>query len=201
MAAYSIALLAAGIAALWIAAKIVLRNVPKPMLVSHSFAMIIWLVLGGLFVIPLTDFVTQFYLIFSVFVHPFSTTTATLNTIWGSASWSLYAGSRIFLPLLIYSIVLLVASKPIHTRWSTISEFVRLSPAEGWLILLVFGGLVNLILEGILLGIVLPSASHFPVQLGMGCRVSLPVGLRPWLDGARRNQVSEGFGTAERDVA
>ena len=112
---YSMALFLILFPALWVAGKIILSQIPviqgsQDELISpirHGVLILYWIVLAGLFILPLTDLLGLGYLLFGTFLPDVYNSEVTgTTTMWGSVSWSLYAGTQFLFTSLVYGFLL-----------------------------------------------------------------------------------------------
>jgi len=112
---YSIALYLVLLPALWVAGKIILSQIPviqgaqdgsiSP--IRRRVLFLYWIVLAGLFVLPLTDLVGLGYLLLgAVLPDVYNNEVTGMTTMWGSMSWSLYAGTQFLFTSLVYGFLL-----------------------------------------------------------------------------------------------
>jgi len=101
--------------ALWVAGKIILSQIPvmqgsqdesiSP--VKREVLILYWIILAGLFILPLTDLLGMGYLLLGTFLPDVYNSEVTgMTTMWGSVSWSLYAGAQFLFTTLVYGFFL-----------------------------------------------------------------------------------------------
>ncbi|MGB7876008.1 MAG: hypothetical protein WBL25_16625 [Anaerolineales bacterium] len=112
---YSMALFLILLPALWVAGKIILSQIPvlqgsqdesiSP--IRREVLILYWIVLAGLFILPLTDLLGLGYLLLGTFLPDVYNSEVTgMTTMWGSVSWSLYAGTQFLFTSLVYGFLL-----------------------------------------------------------------------------------------------
>jgi len=112
---YSMALFLILLPALWVAGKIILSQIPvmqgsqdesiSP--VKREVLILYWIILAGLFILPLTDLLGMGYLLLGTFLPDVYNSEVTgMTTMWGSVSWSLYAGTQFLFTSLMYGFFL-----------------------------------------------------------------------------------------------
>jgi hypothetical protein len=119
---YSLALLLAAILALWLAGRMILRNISQIPGFKDNFALkrplilMLWLALGGLFVIPLIDLIGLIDVLVESFVPLFAIPASQFVTAAGMEP-SLFTGMRGALLLLVYGLALWLGLK-VSRSWN-----------------------------------------------------------------------------------
>ena len=132
---YSLALLFAAILALWLAGRIILRNISQIRGFKDDFAskrlliLMMWLALGGLFVIPLIDLIGVIDAFVATFVPLFAIPAAQFVTAAGMEP-SLFTGMRGALLLLVYGFALWLGLKVSRSWDIPIDLPIQLTPLE-----------------------------------------------------------------------
>ena len=170
-AIYSLALLLAAIVALWLAGRIILRNISQIRGFRDDFALkrplilMMWLALGGLFVIPLIDLIGIIDAFVATFVPLFAIPASQFVTAAGMAP-SLFTGMRGALFLLVYGLALWLGLKVLRT-WNVPNDLsIRVTPFEKIFMILVFGGLAHSAVEEVVFGVVFTEATALSFHLG-----------------------------------
>jgi len=112
---YSMALFLILLPALWVAGKIILSQIPviqnsqgesiSP--IRRDVLILYWIVLAGLFILPLTDLLGLGYLLLGTFLpNVYNNEVTGMTTMWGSVSWPLYAGTQFLFTSLVYGFLL-----------------------------------------------------------------------------------------------
>lgn len=117
---YSMALFLILLPALWVAGKIILSQISviqnsqgesiSPL--KHGALILYWIVLAGLFILPLTDLLGLGYLLLGTFLpNVYNSEVTGMTTMWGSVSWPLYAGTQFLFTSLVYGFLLFCLRK------------------------------------------------------------------------------------------
>jgi hypothetical protein len=141
--------------ALWIAGRIVLRNLSllqNNVASGRPIQLAIWLALGGLFTIPLFDLLRIFHL-FDVWLMP-SFEAGEFVTLWGSVPWFVYDACIGLTMLIIYGNTLKMGWKPLFKRDPPILESIQINSFERVFILCTIAGLANNIVLTVLYSII-----------------------------------------------
>ena len=168
---YSLALLLAVIFALWIAGRMILRNIAQvqehkdDMVLERPLILMIWLALGGLFVIPLIDLIGIIDAFVETFVPLFAIPASQFVTAAGMEP-SLFTGMRGALLLLVYGLALWLGLKVLRIWNIPIDLPLRLTSFEKVFMVLVFGGLAHNAVEEIVFGVVFTGATALSFRLG-----------------------------------
>lgn len=112
---YSMALFLILLPALWVAGKIILSQIPviqgsqdesiSP--IRREVLILYWIVFAGLFILPLTDLLDLGYLLLgTILPDVYNNEVTGMTTMWGSVSWSLYAGTQFLFTSLVYGFIL-----------------------------------------------------------------------------------------------
>ena len=161
---YSLAWLLAIIFALWIAGRIILRNISQvqenkdDMALERPLILMIWLALGGLFAIPLLDLIGIIDAFVETFVPFFAITASQFVTVSGTEPWPLFTGMRGALLLLIYGLALWLGLKVLRIWNTPIDLSIRVTPFEKIFMILAFGGLAYRAVDAVV-GVVISSAA------------------------------------------
>lgn len=76
-------------------------------LIRHDVLILYWIVLAGLFILPLTDLLGLVYLLLGTFLpNVYNSEVTGMTTMWGSVSWPLYAGTQFLFTSLVYGFLL-----------------------------------------------------------------------------------------------
>ena len=170
-AIYSLALLLAAIVALWLAGRMILRNISQIRGFKDDFALkrplvlMIWLALGGLFVIPLIDLIGIIDAFVETFVPLFAIPVSQFVTVSGMEP-SLFTGMRGALLLLVYGLALWLGLKVSRSWDIPIDLPIQLTPFEKIFMILVLGGLAHSAVEEIVFGVVFTGATALSFHLG-----------------------------------
>jgi hypothetical protein len=146
-AIYSLAWLLAVIFALWIAGRIILRNISQvrehkdDMVLERPLILMTWLALGGLFAIPLLDLIGLLRAFVETFVPLFTIPASQFVTVSGTEPWPLFTGMRGVLFLLVYGLALWLGLKVLRIWNVPIGLSIRVTPFEKVFVILAFGGL------------------------------------------------------------
>ena len=138
--------------ALWIAGRIVLRNlsfIQTNISSSRAIQLLIWLALGEIFILPVLDLLGLIQLITRL-----SPDTGEAYTLWGSVPSIVYELSTVFTILFIYSATLMAGWKHLFKRVPPIFETIRLNSFEKVFSLLAIAALVNHVLRFIILSVI-----------------------------------------------
>jgi len=161
---YSLAWLLAIIFALWIAGRIILRNISQvqenkdDMALERPLILMIWLALGGLFAIPLLDLIGIIDAFVETFVPLFAIPASQFVTVSGTEPWPLFTGMRGALLLLVYGLALWLGLKVLRI-WNIPIDFsIRVTPFEKVFMILAFGGLAYRAVDAVV-GVVISSAA------------------------------------------
>ena len=147
-AIYSLAWLLVVIFALWIAGRMILRNLSQvqehkdDMALERPLILMIWLALGGLFVTPLQDLIGLIDAFVETFVPLFAIPASQFVTVSGTEPLPLFTGMRGALFLLVYGLALWLGLKALRTWNIPIDLSIRVTPFEKGFMILGFGGLV-----------------------------------------------------------
>ena len=146
-AIYSLAWLLAVIFALWIAGRIILRNISQvrehkdDMVLERPLILMTWLALGGLFAIPLLDLIGLLRAFVETFIPLFTIPASQFVTVSGTEPWPLFTGMRGVLFLLVYGLALWLGLKVLRIWNVPIGLSIRVTPFEKVFVILAFGGL------------------------------------------------------------
>lgn len=168
---YSLALLLAAIVALWLAGRMILRNISQIRGFKDDFALkrplvlMMWLALGGMFVIPLIDLIGIIDAFVETFVPLFAIPASQFVTAAGMEP-SLFTGMRGALLLLVYGFALWLGLKLLRIWNVPIDLSIRVTPFEKVFMILVLGGLAHSAVEEIVFGVVFTGASALSFHLG-----------------------------------
>ena len=182
---YSVAWLLAVVLALWIAGRIILRNISQvqenkdDMAFERPLILMIWLALGGLFVIPLIDLIGIIDAFVETFVPLFAIPASQFVTVAGMEP-SLFTATRGLLLLLVYGLALWLGLKLLRIWNVPIDLSIRVTPFEKVFMVLVFGGLAHSAVEEIVFGVVFTGATALSFRLGsqlVGWGISWILGL------------------------
>jgi len=149
---YSIALYLVLLPALWVAGKIILSQIPviqgaqdgsiSP--IRRRVLFLYWIVLAGLFVLPLTDLVGLGYLLLgAVLPDVYNNEVTGMTTMWGSMSWSLYAGTQFLFTSLVYGFLLFHLRKIDQEIVLPYLGNIRMTKIERVFLILGIAGLAN----------------------------------------------------------
>ena len=144
---YSLTWLLAIIFALWIAGRIILRNIAQvqehkdDMVLERPLILMIWLALGGLFATPLLELLGIIDAFVETFVPLFTIPTSQFVTVSGTEPWPLFTGIRGALFLLVYGLALWLGLKVLRIWNIPIDLSIRVTPFEKVFMILAFGGL------------------------------------------------------------
>jgi len=169
---YSLTWLLAVIFALWIAGRIILRNISQvqenkdDVALEYPLILMIWLALGGLFAIPLLDLIGIIDAFLETFVPLFAIPASQFVTVSGTEPWPLFTVMRGALLLLVYGLALWLGLKVLRIWNIQIDLSIRVTPFEKVFMILSFGGLAHRAVEMIVLNTVTSVASAFSLQLG-----------------------------------
>ncbi len=134
--------------ALWIAGRIVLRNlsfVHNKISSNRAIQLLIWLALGEIFILLLLDLLGLIQLITTL-----SSETGEAYTLWGSVPPLVYDLSTVFTVLFIYSATLTIGWKPLFKRVPPILEAIQFNVYEKVFSLLAIAALVNHVIRFII---------------------------------------------------
>ena len=168
---YSQALLLAAILALWLAGRMILRNISQIRGFKDDFALkrplilMMWLALGGLFVIPLIDLIGIIDAFVETFVPLFAIPASQFVTASGMEP-SLFTGMRGALLLLVYGFALWLGLKLLRIWNAPIDLSIRVTPFEKIFMILVLGGLAHSAVEEIVFGVVFTGTTALSFHLG-----------------------------------
>ena len=168
---YSLALLFAAILALWLAGSMILRNISQIRGFKDDFAskrlliLMMWLALGGLFVIPLIDLIGIVDTFVGTFV-PLFAIPASQFVIAAGIEPSLFTVMRGALLLLVYGLALWLGLKGSRSWDIPIDLPIQLTPLEKIFMILVLGGLAHSAVEEIIFGVVFTGATALSFHLG-----------------------------------
>jgi len=169
---YSLAWLLAVIFALWMAGRMILRNISQvqenkdDMASERPLILMVWLALGGLFAIPLLDFIGIIDAFVETFVPLFAIPASQFVTVSGTEPWPLFTIMRGALLLLVYGFTLWLGLKVLRIWNIPIDLSIRVTPFEKVFMILSFGGLAHRAVEMIVLDTVTSAASVFSLRLG-----------------------------------
>jgi len=145
---YSLAWLFAIIFALWIAGRIILRNIfqvqenKDDIALKRPLILTIWLALGGLFATPLLDLIGIIDAFVETFVPLFAIPASQFVTVSGTEPWPLFTGMRGALFLLVYGLALWLGLKVLSIGNIPTDLSIRVTPIEKVFMILAFGGQV-----------------------------------------------------------
>ena len=169
---YSFAWLFAVIFALWIAGRIILRNLSQvqehkdDMALKRPLILMIWLALGGLFVTPLQDLIGIIDAFVETFVPLFSIPASQFVTVSGTEPWPLFTSMRGALLLLVYGLALWLGLKVLHI-WNIPNILsIRVTPFEKVFMILAFGGLVYRAVYTVVVLVISSGATALSLRLG-----------------------------------
>lgn len=183
---YSLAWLLAVIFALWIAGRMILRNISQvqehkdDMAFERPLILMIWLALGGLFAIPLLDLIGIIDAFVETFVPLFAIPASQFVTVSGTEPWPLFTGMRGALFLLVYGLALWLGLKVLRIWNIPIDLSIRVTPFEKVFVILAFGGLAYRAVDAVVGLVVSSGATALSLRLGSqpaGERISWILGL------------------------
>ena len=169
---YSLAWLLAIIFALWIAGRIILRNISQvqenkdDMALERPLILMIWLALGGLFAIPLLDLIGIIDAFVETFVPLFAIPASQFVTVSGTEPWPLFTGMRGALFLLVYGLALWLGLKVLRIWNIPIDLSIRVTPFEKVFMILAFGGLAYRAVDAVVGVVISTGASALSLRLG-----------------------------------
>lgn len=169
---YSLAWLLAIIFALWIAGRIILRNISQvqenkdDMALERPLILMIWLALGGLFAIPLLDLIGIIDAFVETFVPLFAIPASQFVTISGTEPWPLFTGMRGALLLLVYGLALWLGLRVLRIWNTPIDLSIRVTPFEKVFMILAFGGLAYRAVDAVVGLVISTGASALSLRLG-----------------------------------
>ena len=139
--------------ALWIAGRIVLRNLPllqNYISSSRAMQLIIWFALGEIFILPLLDLLGLIQLITTLS----SETSGEAYTLWGRVPPFVYDLTNVFTILFIYSATLMIGWKHLLKRMPKILESIQINSFEKIFSLLAVAAFVNHIIRFIIFSVI-----------------------------------------------
>ena len=169
---YSLAWLLAIIFTLWIAGKIILRNISQvqenkdDMALERPLILMIWLALGGLFAIPLLDLIGIIDAFVETFVPLFAIPASQFVTVSGTEPWPLFTGMRGALLLLVYGLALWLGLRVLRIWNTPIDLSIRVTPFEKVFMILAFGGLAYRAVDAVVGVVISTGASALSLRLG-----------------------------------
>ena len=169
---YSLAWLLAIIFALWIAGRIILRNIAQvqeqkdDMVLERPLILMIWLALGGLFAIPLLDLIGIIDAFVETFVPLFAIPASQFVTVSGTEPWPLFTGMRGALLLLVYGLALWLGLRVLRIWNTPIDLSIRVTPFEKVFMILAFGGLAYRAVDAVMGVVISTGASALSLRLG-----------------------------------
>jgi hypothetical protein len=169
---YSLAWLIAIIFALWIAGRMILRNIPQvqetkdDMILERPLILMIWLALGGLFVTPLQDLIGLIDSFVETFVPLFAIPASQFVTVSGTEPWPLFTGMRGALLLLVYGLALWLGLKVLRIWNIPIDLAIRITPFEKGFMILAFGGLAYRAVYAVVGLVISSGATALSLRLG-----------------------------------
>jgi len=103
-----------------------------------------WIVLAGLFILPLTDLVGLGYLLLgTILPDVYNNEVTGMTTMWGSMSWSLYAGTQFLFTSLVYGFLLFHLRKIDQEIVLPYLGKIRMTKIERVFLILGIAGLAN----------------------------------------------------------
>lgn len=151
--------------ALWIAGRIVLRNlsfIQSNISSSRAMQLLIWLALGEIFTFPFLDTLGIVQLTISL------DTTGDVYTLWGSVPPLIYDLCMVLTTLFIYGFTLMISWRLLFKRVPPILESIQLSSFEKVFSLLAIASLINHIVRFVLISIIFYQSPMLGVGLGKG---------------------------------
>jgi len=148
---FNVLTIASALFVLWIAGRMVLRNlsfIQNKISSNRTIQVLIWIGLGEIFIIPLLDLAEY---IQRITMLPSDRGVA--YTLWGSVPALVYELSTVFTGLFIYSATLMIIWKPLFRRVPPIFESIQLNSFEKVYSLFVIAALVNHFIRIIILGV------------------------------------------------
>jgi hypothetical protein len=153
--------------ALWIAGRMVLRNLSllqNKISSSRAIHLAIWLALGEIFTLPLIDLLGLIQLITTLSTDE----TGEVYTLWGSVPPLIYDLCMGFTIVFIYSYTVILGWKPLFKRVPPISGSIQLSSFEKFFSLCALAGLVNHVVRFVFISIIWPQGTFEIGGFGKG---------------------------------
>jgi hypothetical protein len=158
---YGIAVLLSFLPAMWISGKIILSNITEeqspeaePSQGIHRIHILYWIVLAGLFSLPITDLLRLSYTLLQPVVPGYFAPTNQIVTFWGSGPMYVFDALQFALILLVYALVLSQVRGLEETIDLPYLGVIQLTGFQRVCLMLGIGGLVNQLAEGVVSHIV-----------------------------------------------
>jgi hypothetical protein len=164
---YGIAVLLSFLPAMWISGKIILSNITEeqspeaePSQGIHRIHILYWIVLAGLFSLPITDLLRLSYTLLQPVVPGYFAPTNQIVTFWGSGPMYVFDALQFALILLVYALVLSQVRGLEETIDLPYLGLLRLTSFQRICVMLGIGGLADYLIRNIVLNVVW---LHFPL--------------------------------------
>ena len=142
----NIIMVLAVIPALWVSGRIILRN---PISSDHSILLFLWLVLGGFFLIPLIDLLSNLRNLLSLIVSP-DENMMEIPLFLGTTSWFWYSIISLIVATAIYAIAIIYGKRLLMEHGQTVIELLSLNDVEQAFFVLGLAGLLSSMIHGII---------------------------------------------------
>jgi len=133
------------IPALWVSGRIIIRN---PVSSDHSIMLFLWLILGGFFLIPMTDLLSYLRNLLSIIVSP-DENMMEMPLFLGTTSWFWYSIISLVVAITIYAIAFIYGRKLLMEHGQPLIEGLSLNDVEQAFIVLGLAGLLSSMIHGI----------------------------------------------------
>ncbi len=160
----SILMFLAAFPALWISGRVILRNLSQE---SRFTQILLWLALGGLILIPLTDFLSCLSSVVSLLLPP-AERSASISVVLGTGPYLFYATLTLLLGIAVYILALSNTRRILSQGKSLLVQAVQLRNWELGFVSLGIVGLINRMVRGVVVGFVSIYLPSLTTQLDSG---------------------------------